>query len=165
MSSGNRIEFVEPAGLTDAEARRRQLAEEIGDIAAQLNARKQERNAKFVERHPNGIENPREITAEDRKENVDYHAWRKKALSALRARERVLRQLNDWLKAERRRLHLTENSPPEQRDVTTLISDAYKLFVKLREEDVEFEPAEWAIIEKLREHLDHRPKPKEVHTQ
>lgn len=157
-STGNRIEFVEPAGLTDAETRRRTLAEEIGDIATQLNARKQERAAKFVDRHPNGIKGAYELLPEERQENVDYMAWRKKALGALRARERVLRQLNDWLKAERRRLHMTENLPPEEKDTATLIDNAYKLFVKLREDDVEFDSEEWATIEKLREYLDHRPK-------
>lgn len=154
--SSNRIEFVEPASLTEGEAQRRQLAEEISDIAQQLNGRKAAKQETFVERHPNGIQGAWELTPEERKENVDYHNWRKKALGALRARERVLRQLNDWLKAERRRLHMNENGDGA---TTQLLSDAYQLFEKLRADDVEFDPEEWAFVEKLREFVDTHSKP------
>lgn len=129
--------FVTPKSLTDAEARRRELAEKIGDIATQLSDRDR--------CHPDG----RRFT------DAEYHAWRKKALGALRAHERVLRQTNDWIKQERRLSHAEKTAAsPEELSALRLISDAYSLFVKLRDDDVEFDDAEWQVIERLRNYLD-----------
>ena len=135
-----RVEFSEPASLTDAEVRRRHLAEKIGDIATQLADRDR--------RHADG----------KRFTDKEYHDWRRRALGAMRAHERVLRQVNDWIKHERRRQHAEKSMPPEQLDAFRIIDRAYKLFVKLREEEVEFTAEEWADIELLRNYLD-RPKP------
>ena len=131
-----RVEFVEPASLTDAELQRRHLTEKIGDIATQLSDRDR--------RHPDGT----------RFTDHEYHDWRRRALGALRAHERVLRQINDWIKQERRNARALETASLDDKEMFQRINAAYKLFVKLREEGVDFTPEEWTIIEQLRACLD-----------
>lgn len=152
----NRADTAPPASITDAEVRRRRLADEIADIAQQLAARKQQRMSAFMERHPDGIQTKAELTQEDRLADHNYLQWRQKALGALRVREKALRYVNDWLRDARRREGVLETASPGEASVVRLINDAYQLFVKLREDDVEFDPEEWETVEKLRRFL-HAP--------
>jgi hypothetical protein len=143
------VQFVEPTSLDEAETRRRQLTDEIQDIAQQLHERKQKRIADFADRHPQGVKSPRELTLEDRESHLHYMDWRSRALKSLRGRDRVLRRLNDWIKAEKRRLAEAKApafNPAEARDV---ISSVIALFIKLKAEGIDFDPDEWALVDRL----------------
>lgn len=143
--------FSQPRTIEDGEIQRRQIVEEIASIAQQLAERKRMQAAKFVERHPHGTKSAADIFPEERIEKVAYETWRISALKAMRMKEAMLRQLNDWLKAERRKAHTQEReaSSPYQ-----LIEDAHALLLRLVEEDVEFDAEELRFIARLRKFLD-----------
>lgn len=155
------IEFVTPSSISDGEEKRRFLAEEIGDIAQQLNARRQEVRAKFAKRHPNGTRGPWDVTPEERTEIVAHEAWRNRALGDLRIREKVLRQLNDWLKEARRKAYTEAGQPLKTPPSTRILRAAYDLFLRLHKEEVEFDHDEWQVIEALGKciHGDENVKP------
>lgn len=130
-----RTEFKEPADLLAAESQRNSLVEEVAGIATQLSDKDR--------RHPDGT----------RFSNEDYHSWRKKALVALRARESVLRRLNGWLAQEKRRLAPMEPEGAPATGPHKVIGEAYQLFLRLQDEDVDFSPEELATVEQLRAYL------------
>lgn len=145
---GNRVVYSDPENLPSARTWRTQLVEEISDISTQLSDRN--KHDRCVPCNGQGCE------ACNNKGGVRwtserFHTWRKSAITALRARENVLRKLNTWIETHDR---------ADEPDV--LIEKAHRLLKNLEEEDVEFEPEERAVIESLGAYLE--PKKKLAHT-
>ena len=142
-SSDSRVEFVEPRTLLEAEAQKRRLSAEIEDIMRQLDTRRKMQIAQFNKRRPRDTNGPWKVTQEEREESIAHKDWFRRATTALRARERVLKLLDMWINATRKK----------RPDPTKLINAAHDLFVKLRDEDVEFDPEEWALVEQMETYL------------
>lgn len=130
-----KTEFTTPPCLAAGMARRRQLVDQISEITVQLSDKDR--------RHEDGR----------RWTDSEYHAWRQKALRTLRARESVLRELNDWLEGERARVALADAGNTAAADTLQVEHDAYRLLMKLAEEGVDLDEAEWAVVERLRAHV------------
>ena len=77
-----------------------------------------------------------------------FHTWRKNAITALRARENVLRKLNTWIE--------THDKAGDEPDI--LIAKAHQLLKNLEDDVVEFEPEERAVIESLGAYLEPKKK-------
>lgn len=145
MPGNSRIEYVEPTSVEEAKEQRKLITEQIADISQQLAKRKAERARKFIERHPDGVKTGADITPEERQENSAFYTWRKKALTALRARERALRQYNEWL---------TQHHRPEfDEDTHEMLEGVYQLLLQLKDEAVDFDPEEWNLVERLGTYL------------
>ena len=146
---GNRVVYSDPENLAAALTRRTQLAEEISDISTQLSDRnKQDRCTACNGKGCNACDNK----GGARWTNERFHTWRKSAITALRARENVLRRLNTWIE--------THDKAGDEPDV--LFAKAHQLLKNLEEDDVEFEPEEREVIESLGAYL--KPKQKLART-
>jgi hypothetical protein len=145
MPGNSRIEYIEPTSIDEALTQRRLIAEQIADISQQLLNRKVERSRRFIERHPDGTKSINDLEPDEHEEHTAYLTWRKKALTALRARENALRLYNEWIDRYDR--------PPMEADVQALLQSIHQLLVRLRDEEVEFEPDEWALVERLGNHV------------
>lgn len=145
-----------PGSLTEARDTRRTLIEEISGINYQLSNKDKRRKCTVC----GGAGNINGTTTCEtcagrgnfRWHPHEYHAWRQRALTALRAREAVLRQVNNWLDAEEDRLALIEQGTPVPS--LALIRKAYDLFIVLKEDGVDFEASELAVVEELRAALE-----------
>lgn len=140
-SSGNRVIFEEPTDLPSAKKWRTDLVEEISDISTQLsNKNKQD---KCIPCNGMGCRNCGN-TGGIRWSRERWHAWRQTAITALRARENVLRKLNAWIAAQ----------PAGVPEADVLIEKAYNLLVQLREDlDGDLDAEETEIIESLGAYL------------
>lgn len=124
--------------LSEAEARRTQLIDEVQTIQTQLGARNKT-NADGSRLAPQ-----------------DYWDWRNKAATALRHKTTELRNVNQWIKEHRRRLLApTTAGSLDPSDPTALIQAAWTLLRKLASEEVAFDPEEQAVVDALRAHLSH----------
>lgn len=136
--AARRVEFHEPHNLTEGVIWRARLIAEIEDITGQLagamRARKDDDGRKWTA--------------------GDYETWRAKALSALKAREATLRQLNAWLDGARKKQAVADKLPMSVAGVYELMESAYALLKRLSEEDVEYEDEEWDVVHALRAYLD-----------
>ena len=129
-------EYLEPTSLEAAEEARRLLIDEIANITQQLGEKER--------RHPDG----------KRWTEEEYKTWRRKATTALRARESVLRRVNAWLQTEKRKFHaqhkaLNKSGPTER----VFLLAAHQLLIKLDTDDVEFDAEELELIKSIGDHL------------
>ena len=129
--------YKEPAPLEEAEESRRLLIDEIANITQQLGEKER--------RHPDG----------KRWTEEEYKSWRRKATTALRARESVLRRVNAWLQTKKREFHTqhkASNGAAASTEKVFLLA-AHQLLLKLETDDVEFDPEERQLIQAIGEHL------------
>lgn len=150
-----RVVYQPPSCLAEAQAVRQKLIEDIAGINAQLSNKNKRRKCE----HCNGsgaYTNHRCPHCEGRGgfrwSDHEYHEWRQRALTALRAREAVLRRVNKWIADEESRAQAIENGVPA--DTHDIIRKAHTLFLALVEDGVELDPAEWQVVEELRAFLD-----------
>ena len=133
------VTYQDPASLDSAEEQRRGLIDEIASIAQQLGDRER--------RHPDG----RRWTEDE------YRTWRRRATTALRARESVLRKINAWLQTERRKFHIefkaSQSQPGVQSEEKKLLKEVCGFLQRLKEEEFEFEDDELKLFETLKKHL------------
>lgn len=144
-SIGNRVVYSDPENLAAARTWRTQLVEEISDISTQLSDRnKQDRCTSCNGKGCAACDNK----GGTRWTNERFHTWRKAAITALRARENVLRKLNTWIE--------THDKAGDEPDI--LIAKAHRLLKNLEEDDVEFDQEERAVIESLGSYLEPKQK-------
>lgn len=129
-------EYTEPRCVAEGETLRAKFVADIERISLQLGDR-DKRDAEG-----------------NRLTGVAYHTWRKSALCALNARRMVVRRLNAWLDAARRRANVSKAHGPAVEASYAMVDAAYQLFRQLAEDDVEFEAHEWQVVESLRTYLD-----------
>ena len=127
----------------EAEAQKRRLAAEIEDIMRQLDTRRKTQIAQFNKRHPRDTNGPWKVTQEEREESIAHKDWFRRATTALRARERVLKLLDVWIDATRKK----------RPDPSKLINAAYQLFIELQRDEVDFNEEEQAVIKELEMYL------------
>lgn len=131
-----RAVYTEPRCVSEGEALRAKFLADMERITSQLGDRNK-------------------VDADgNRLHGVDYHTWRKSALCALNARRIIVTRLNEWLDAARRRGLVERRAGAEVAETFATIDAAYRLFMQLAKDDVEFEEHEWRVIESLKAHLD-----------
>jgi len=150
-----RVVYQPPSCLAEAQAVRQKLIEDIAGINAQLSNKNKRRNCENC--GGTGEDNggpcpPCNGRGGFRWADHEYHEWRQRALTALRAREAVLRRVNKWIADEKSRAQAIENGVPA--DTHDIIRKAHTLFLDLVEDGVELDPAEWQVVEELRAFLD-----------
>lgn len=128
--------YKEPTTLDEAEESRRLLIDEIANITQQLGEKER--------RHADG----------KRWTEEEYKSWRRKATTALRARESVLRRVNAWLQIKKREFHATHKNGAHISPDRGYLLAAYQLLARLKDEDgVEFFPEEVKLMKTLEEYL------------
>lgn len=78
-----------------------------------------------------------------------YSRWRTSAIYAKAQVNKQLLQVNGRLRVLRAKRHTQATAPRATPDLRALIGRAHALLTKLREEDVEMDPEEIAVIEDL----------------
>ncbi len=152
MPDAHLSEFVPPPNISAGEAQRSVLIEEISKILTQLSDRDRRviwflcrqcdfQTASPPKRDEHAFAKKHEFsTAQGVDGERIYKEWRRKALTALRAREGVLRRLNAWLDTARG-------------NAEKLLNEAYDLLLRLKDDDVEFFPEDLVVLENLRTYL------------
>ncbi len=99
-----RAVYTAPSCLAEAQAARLKLIEDIAGINAQLSNKNKRRKCTTCDGEGTRGENKPCAACDGRGgfrwSDHEYHAWRQRALTALRAREAVLRRVNKWIKDE-----------------------------------------------------------------
>ena len=150
-----RVTYKPPTCLAEARSVRQKLIEDIADINAQLSDKNKRRKCLICDGSGAVNDMPcRECSGRGgfRWADHEYHAWRQRALTALRARETVLRRVNAWISDEENRATAIERGVPV--DTHDLVRKAHNLFLDLAEDGVEYESEEWKVIEELRIFLE-----------
>ena len=151
--------YKPPVCLTEARVTRKKLIEEIAGINHQLSNKDKRRKCQAC--NGDGCADC-DNRGGFRLDEHEYHAWRQRALTALRAREHVLRSVNAWIAAEEGRVAVLVGGTPFE--PVHLIREAYQLLLILQDDGVEFEDDEWQTVEKLRLFLEPNAKPTEKPT-
>jgi hypothetical protein len=133
-------EWNPPASIEEAEVIRLRLVEQLNDINAQLTARR--------------VGGPAcdGVYAEDRSTFFD---WRRRAVCAKKFTEARLRQLNLWIK-QQRRAHVIDKSRSLCADPTSplsLLIAAGSLLSRLASEGVELDDDEQAVLDAIRNYM------------
>ncbi len=131
-----RAEYKEPSCISEGETLRAKFVADIERISLQLSDR-------------NKVD-----PAGARLTGPEYHAWRKNALCALNARRIIVTRLNEWLDAAKRRAQVAKHHGPAVAASYETVGAAYRLFLDLAKDDVEFEEHEWKVVEALRDYLE-----------
>ena len=148
--------YKQPSCLAEARSVRQKLIEDIAGINAQLSNKNKRRKCTACDGEGSQGNN-KPCTACDgrggfRWSDHEYHEWRQRALTALRAREAVLRRVNSWIADAESRAEVLEQGVPA--DTHDLIRKAHNLFLDLVQDGVELETDEWRVIEELRDFLE-----------
>jgi hypothetical protein len=131
-----RATYTEPRCVSEGEALRAKFLGDIERISAQLGDRNK-------------------VDADgNRLSGKEYFTWRKNALCALNARRIIVSRLNEWLDAARRRSAVERAHGSGVALSYTTVDAAYRLFMQLAKDDVEFDAMEWKTIEALKQYLD-----------
>jgi hypothetical protein len=151
--------FVPPTSKEEARITRQKLIEEVAGINFQLSNKNKRHRCLTCQGTGHLVDNTSCQACKGqggiRWSDHEYHAWRQRALTALRAREAVLRRVNSWIEE-------TEKNGTEQIEPVTLIRKAYDLLLVLIGDGVELEGDEQKTLEELRIYLE--PVVQEVET-
>ncbi len=151
-----RTVYKPPSCLAEARSVRQKLIEDIAGINSQLSNKNKRRKCTACDGEGTLGNNIPCSTCKGRGgfrwSDHEYHSWRQRALTALRAREAVLRRVNTWVSEEENRTEVIERGTPA--DTHDLIRKAHTLFLDLVQDGVELETDEWRVIEELRDFLE-----------
>lgn len=154
-----RAVYKPPTCLAEATSVRQKLIEDIAGINAQLSNKNKRRKCTACKGRGTHGDNepcpPCQGKGGFRWSDHEYHGWRQRALTALRAREKVLRRVNQWISDEEGCTAAVASGVPV--DTHMLIRKAHSLFLDLVEDGVELESDEWKVIEELRAFLAPKP--------
>jgi len=154
-----RTVFVPPTSKEDARNMRQKLVEEISGINFQLSNKNKRHRCLICQGVGHLVDNTvcQACNGQGgvRWSDHEYHAWRQRALTALRAREAVLRRVNSWIEE-------TERNGTGQIEPVDLIRKAYDLLLVLIDDGVDLEGDEQKTLEELRIYLE--PVVQEVET-
>lgn len=128
-----------PNDLEDAENRRLDLVAEIQTISAQLGDR------------------DRRSLAGERMSSAEYWEWRRRAISALHAKEAALRRLKAWIRSQKHAQRLKEAPELGLGGPNGLLKAAYELLRQLQAQNVTFLDEEKHLIETIEAYLAESP--------
>jgi hypothetical protein len=148
--------YQPPSCLAEARSARARLIESIADINTQLSNKNKRRTCTACDGSGADGNNVPCPTCKGRGgfrwTDHEYHEWRQRALTALRARESVLRRINSWVSdAEHREVALEQGASADTHD---LVRKAHNLFLALAEDGVDYDTDEWQVVEELRAYLE-----------